>query len=186
MTEKEKMIAGQLYFANDPELLRERNEAKLMAYRLNVSEYDFNKGERYRNVLNELLPNCPSDLFIEPPFWCDYGYNIFCEEKVYFNHNCLILDVCEVHIGANSMFGPGVQIYTATHPIDADERRTGLESGKPITIGRDCWIGGAAIICPGVTIGDRCVIGAGSVVTKDVPSDCIAVGNPAVVKKKLA
>ncbi len=111
--------------------------------------------------------------------FCDYGYNIHAGEQVFFNFNCVLLDVMPIRIGANVLFGPHVQIYTATHPLDAVERRKRLESAKPIAIGDDCWIGGGVIISPGVTIGARSVLGAGAVVTRDIPTDTIAVGNPA-------
>lgn len=117
-------------------------------------------------------------VWIEPPFHCDYGSNIILGDKVYFNFNCVILDCAAVTIGSNVCFGPAVQIYTATHPLNAIERRAGLEFAKSIEIADDVWIGGGAIICPGVRIGARSVIGAGSVVTRDVPADVIAAGNP--------
>ncbi|WP_400193761.1 sugar O-acetyltransferase [Hymenobacter sp. B81] len=181
-TEKEKMLAGEPYLAYDPELLAERTRAKQLLHRLNVTEYLLT--DAARAVLRELLPHAPRSLYIEPPFHCDYGYNIHCGENVYFNVNCVVLDVMPVHIGSHVLFGPGAQLYTATHPLDATARRT-VESARAITIGDDCWIGGGAIICPGVTIGHRCVIGAGAVVTRDVPDDSLAVGNPARVVRRL-
>ncbi|QJD97608.1 sugar O-acetyltransferase [Mucilaginibacter robiniae] len=181
-TEKEKMLAGEPYLANDPILVAERKAAKTLLHRLNVTEYVFNDNAKI--ILRELLPNAPEDLYIEPPFHCDYGYNMYCGTNVYFNVNCVVLDVMKVTIGNNVFFGPGVQVYTATHPLDALERRS-TEFAKPITIGNDCWIGGGTVICPGVTIGDACVIGAGSVVTKDIPDHSLAVGNPAKVIRKI-
>ena len=127
-----------------------------------------------------------TDAWIQPPFYCDYGTNISLGAKVCFNFNCVVLDVMPVTIGDNVLFGPAVQLYTATHPINAAERRTGLELAKPITIGSDVWIGGGTIICPGVTIGDRSVIGAGSVVTRSIPADVTAAGNPCRVIRSLA
>ena len=176
-SEKEKMLAGELYNASDPVLVAERLHARTLTYQLNVTHY----GDEiaYRRILSELLPNVTSRTLIEPPFYCDYGYNIYAGENLFFNFNCVLLDVMPIRIGSNVMFGPNVQLYTATHPLDATKRRRGDEFAKPITIGDDCWIGGSAIICPGVTIGDRCVIGAGAVVTKSVASDTIVVGNPA-------
>jgi maltose O-acetyltransferase len=141
--------------------------------------------ERRRELLGQLLGGGAGDALIQPPFFCDYGFNIELGERVYFNFNCVVLDVCKVRIGAFTLFGPAVQIYTATHPLDAVARRK-LESGRPITIGADCWIGGGAIILPGVTIGDRAVIGAGSVVTRDVPADVMAAGNPCRVQRELS
>ncbi len=176
-TEKEKMLAGELYVAADPELVAERISARQRILRLNAVDPADDAG--YRAALTKLMPNADPTAFIQPPFFCDYGYNIHAGPGVFMNFNCVILDVCPVYIGAGTMFGPAVQVLTATHPIDAAERARGPEYAKPIRIGRDCWIGGAAIIQPGVTIGDRCIVGAGAVVTKDVPDDTIVVGNPA-------
>jgi len=176
-TEKEKMLAGELYAAWDPLLTQERSRAHALAHQLNMNGWG--DPSAYRRILAELLPNAAASIYVEPPFYCDYGYNIYTGELVYLNFNCVLLDVMPIRIGSNTMFGPAVQVYTATHPVDALERRKGPEFAKPITIGEDCWIGGGAIISPGVTIGDRCVVGAGAVVTKDVPSDTIVVGNPA-------
>ncbi|OKS87212.1 sugar O-acetyltransferase [Mucilaginibacter polytrichastri] len=181
-TEKQKMLDGEAYLANDPELIKGRTDAKKLLHRLNVTEYLFN--DVAKEIVKELIPNAGEGLYIEPSFHADYGYNIHCGTNVYFNVNCVVLDVCKVTIGSNVFFAPAVQVYTATHPLDATERRS-TEFGKPITIGDDCWIGGGTIICPGVTIGSRCVIGAGSVVTKDIPDDSLAVGNPAKVIRKL-
>ncbi|MCJ8208914.1 sugar O-acetyltransferase [Mucilaginibacter sp. RS28] len=180
-TEKEKMLAGEPYLAMDEQLLTERNNAKRLLRELN-QEYLMN--DNSRGILKQLIPNAGDNLYIEPPFHCDYGYNIYAGENVYFNVNCVVLDVMKVSIGNNVFCAPAVQIYTATHPLDAIERRS-TEFAKPVTIGDDCWIGGGSIICPGVTIGNRCVIGAGSVVTKDIPDDSLAVGNPAKVIRKL-
>ena len=180
--EKEKMLSGEYYLASDEQLVADRTRCKSLLKRLNVDEYVF--GDRVKQLLAELLPNAHPSIYIEPPFHCDYGYNIIAGENVYFNVNCVMLDVMTVTLGNNVFCAPGVQIYTATHPLDAIARRT-KENAKPITIGDDCWIGGGAIICPGVTIGNRCVIGAGAVVTKDIPDDSLAVGNPAMVIRKL-
>ena len=180
--EKEKMIAGQYYFAGDPVLVKDRRRSKNLLHRLNVTEYRVTK--KAREIIKELIPNAGANLYIEPPFFCDYGYNISCGENVYFNVNCVILDCTKVTIGSNVFFAPGVQLYTATHPLDAELRKT-LESALPIIIGDDCWIGGNSVICPGITIGKGCVIGAGSVVTKDIPDNSLAVGNPAKVIRKL-
>ena len=182
MTEKEKMLAGEAYIATDKELSRERTRAKKLLHKLNVTEYLMNGNSR--QILRELMPNADKQLYIEPPFHCDYGYNIESGENVYFNVNCVVLDTMKVKIGSNVFFGPGAHIYTATHPLDAIERRT-VESSKPVTIGNDCWIGGSAVICPGVTIGNGCVIGSGTIVTKDIPDNSLAVGNPAKVIREL-
>lgn len=170
------MLAGELYNATDPQLAAERRKARLLTSKLNLSGDD--QPEERAEILNTLIPNQGAGLWIEPPFYCDYGSNIFLGEKVFFNFNCVVLDVAPVHIGSRTLFGPNVQIYTATHPINATERASGLEYAKPITIGSDVWVGGSAVICPGVTIGDRSIIGAGSVVTKNIPPDVIAAGNP--------
>jgi maltose O-acetyltransferase len=182
-SEEEKMLAGELYAAFEPALLAQRTRAKQLLHRLNVTEYLLT--DAARQILAELLPHAGQNLYIEPPFHCDYGSHIYCGDNVYFNVNCVVLDAAKVTIGSNVLFGPGVQLYAATHPLDAVVRRT-LELAEPITIGDDCWIGGSTVICPGVTIGAGCVIGAGSVVTKDVPVYSLAVGNPAKVIKNLA
>ena len=181
-TEKDKMIAGEYYNSGDATLIKDRRHAKNLLHRLNVTEYRITK--KAREIIAELIANAGSNLYIEPPFHCDYGYNIVCGDNVYFNVNCVVLDSAPVTIGSNVLFAPNVQLYTATHPLEADLRRT-LESALPITIGDDCWIGGNTVICPGITIGNGCVIGAGSVVTKDVPENSLAVGNPAKVIRKL-
>lgn len=182
-TEKEKMLAGLLYNAADPDLVLERQQARHLTRIYNDS---FPDSQDHRNILlKKLLGAMGENILIEPPFYCDYGTNILLGDGVYFNYNCVVLDVCQVVIGNNTMFGPNVQIYTATHPVDAQSRATGLEMGKPITIGADVWIGGAAIINPGIRIGDRSVIGAGSVVVKDIPAGVFAAGNPCKVIRKL-
>jgi maltose O-acetyltransferase len=178
------MIAGELYNALDPELSALRRRARLLTRELNASRDD--EEELRRRVLRELVPNAGPKLWIEPPFYCDYGRNITVGERVFMNFNCVILDVAPVVIGDNTQLGPAVQIYTATHPLDAAERRSGLEFGKGISIGADVWIGGAAVICPGVSIGSRSVIGAGSVVTRDIPEDVFAAGNPCRVIRALS
>ena len=182
-TEKEKMLAGELYDALDAQLSEDRLKARLLIKELNDSRED-QTTERLR-LLKELIPNAGEGLWLQPPFYCDYGYNIKLGEKVFFNFNCVVLDVAQVTIGSRTLFGPNVQIYTATHPIDHKVRASGLEFAKPITIGEDVWVGGSAVICPGVTIGDRSVIGAGSVVTRDIPADVFAAGNPCRVIRHL-
>lgn len=181
-TEKEKMLAGELYNAQDPQLLAERQRAQQLFQELNATPAD--QPARAR-LLRELLPHAGTELGLTSPFYCDYGTNITLGDQVYFNFNCIILDVAAVTIGSRTLFGPGVQVYTATHPLDYQERATGLEYAKPISIGEDVWVGGGAIICPGVSIGDRAVIGAGSVVTKDIPADTLAAGNPCRVIRVL-
>jgi maltose O-acetyltransferase len=181
-SEKEKMLAGELYNALDAELTRERQRARELCRELVAAAPG--DGDARRRILDVLF-GAMTNAWVEPPFFCDYGRNIALGSKVFFNFNCVVLDVMSVRIGAHTMFGPAVQIYTAMHPLDADERRSGLEYAKPVEIGRDVWVGGAAVICPGVTIGDGAVIGAGSVVTRDVPGKSFAAGNPCRVIRKL-
>jgi maltose O-acetyltransferase len=182
-TEKEKMLAGELYDALDNELSEERLKTRLLIKQLNDTAED--QVELRERILKELIPNAGPGLWLQPPFYCDYGTNILIGEKVFFNFNCVVLDVTYVTIGSRTLFGPNVQIYTATHPLDYKERASGLEYAKPIVIGDDVWVGGSAVICPGVSIGSRSVIGAGSVVTKDIPSDVFAAGNPCLVIRTL-
>ena len=137
-----------------------------------------------RRILMELLGAGGENALIQPPFFCDYGFNMLLGDNCYFNFNCVVLDVCPVRVGDNTLFGPGVHIYTAAHPLDAAQRLT-HEFGKPVEIGADVWIGGGVIVCPGVKIGSRSVIGAGSVVTRDMPSGIIAAGNPCRVIREV-
>ena len=182
-TEKEKMLAGELYDALDSELSEDRLRTRLLLQRLNSAPED--DAEERGRILSALLPHAGEGFWLQPPFYCDYGYNIRLGEKVFFNFNCVVLDVMEVRIGSRTLVGPNVQIYTATHPIDYRIRASGLEYAKPVNIGEDVWIGGSAVICPGLHIGDRSVIGAGSVVTRDIPADVFAAGNPCRVIRKL-
>lgn len=174
--EKLKMIAGELYRPGDPQLHDDRIYARHLIHRFNHTAPD---EKAVRVQLLEQLLGQSGDAYIEPSFRCDYGYNIFLGKNFYANFDCVILDVCPVHIGDNCMLAPGVHIYTATHPLDAETRNSGVEFGKPVTIGNNVWIGGRAVINPGVNIGDNVVIGAGSVVTKDIPANSVVGGNPA-------
>lgn len=183
MSEKEKMRSGQLAKVTDSELMADLSRTKALIARINTM---YLGSPDLREVLDELLPNIHTTAKVCPPFFCDYGYNIELGEHAFINFNCVILDGAPVKIGNHTLLGPAVQIYTPHHPMDYMQRREPVESAHPVTIGDDCWIGGGAIICPGVTIGNRCIIGAGSVVTKDVPDDSLVVGNPAVVKRKLS
>lgn len=176
------MLAGELYDPLDPQLSGERQRCRDLCKLLNDSREDQQLDRR--RILADLF-GYESDIWVQPPFFCDYGYNIAVGMKVFFNFNCVVLDVMRVEIGSNVLFGPAVQIYTATHPIDAARRRRWLELAKPVSIGSDVWVGGGAIICPGVSIGDRCVIGAGSVVTRPIPADVFAAGNPCRVIRSL-
>jgi maltose O-acetyltransferase len=174
-TERQKMLAGELYDSLDPELVSARARARDLTQALNrTREADANERRR---ILTDLFGAGGDTVWMQPPFYCDYGTNIELGERVFFNFNCVVLDVCTVRIGSYSQFGPAVQIYTPLHPFDAELRRK-QEYGKPVEMGSDVWVGGGAIILPGVRIGARAVIGAGSVVTRDVPEGMFAAGNP--------
>lgn len=175
-TEKQKMLAGEFY-RPDAELAADQAETKAWLARYNAALAE--PPSVRRALLLERLAAVGADVVIRPPFHCDYGYNIHLADGVFLNFNCVILDVVEVTIGARTQIGPAVQIYAADHPRDADARRAGLEFGRPVHIGSDVWVGGAAIILPGIRIGDGAVIGAGSVVTRDVEPGQTVVGNPA-------
>lgn len=183
LSEKEKMLRGDLYNAADPQLSQERQKARVLFKRFNDSSDE--ETALRMSLLSELIGKAGEGLWIEPPFYCDYGSNISLGKKVFFNFGCVILDVMQVSIGDQVLFGPKVQIYTATHPLNWQERASGLEYAKPISIGSFSWIGGGCIICPGVSIGERTVIGAGSVVTKSIPDDVFAAGNPCKVIRSL-
>jgi maltose O-acetyltransferase len=174
-SEKEKMLAGELYDPLDPELVQARERARDLCQDLNATRES--EQETRRALLEALFGQGGDSVWMQPPFFCDYGKHILLGKRVFFNFNCIVLDVCQVKIGDCTLFGPTVQIYTATHPMNAELRRT-QEFGKPVEIGADVWVGGGAIICPGVKIGSKTVIGAGSVVTKDVPEGVFAAGNP--------
>lgn len=180
MSERQKMISGLPYDPGDPELQADQTAARQWMARYNAA-MGASPAER-RDLLRQRMGEVGEGAIIRPPFHCDYGYNIRLGRGVFLNFNCIILDVCEVGIGDLTQIGPGVQILTADHPRDALQRSEGIEFGKPVTIGRNVWIGGGAIILPGVTIGDDAIIGAGSVVTRDVAEGATAVGNPARVK----
>ena len=171
MTARERMVAGELYDALDPELVEARERARQLLARYNVS------GDR--EALTALFGRLADDAVVEPPFHCDYGFNISVGRRFYANVNCVFLDCAAIEIGDHVLFGPGVHLYTATHPVDASDRREGLELAKPIVVGDDAWLGGGAVVLPGVAIGARTVVGAGSVVTQDVPADQKVAGNPA-------
>jgi maltose O-acetyltransferase len=181
-SERQKMLSGELYDPGDPELVSAHRQALERLQELN-STLTCDSDVR-REILSRLFGRMGTGVAIQPPFYCDYGQNIFLGNQVFFNFNCVVLDVCEVRIGDHCLFGPAVQIYTATHPLDIATRRK-LESGRPVTLGNDVWVGGGAILCPGITIGDGAVIGAGSVVTKSVPAGVLAAGNPCRVIRDL-
>ncbi|MCB0375696.1 MAG: sugar O-acetyltransferase [Sinomicrobium sp.] len=183
MTEKEKMLSGMLYDPADAGLTAERHRARVLFQKINAMNED--EHEARNRLFYDLIGKAGEGLWIEPPFYCDYGSNISLGKKVFMNFNCCILDVMEITMGDNVLLGPGVQLYTATHPTDAATRSAGLEYAKPIRIGSEVWIGGGAIVCPGVTIGNRVIVGAGAVVTKDVPDDVVVGGNPAGIIRTL-
>ena len=183
MTEKEKMIQGILYHSADETLQKERLEAKQAIFAINQMPPE--KIGKRNEKMKQLFAKIGSNSYIEPPFYCDYGYNIEIGESFYANHNCIFLDCAKITIGNYVMLGPNVNLYTATHPLDAKLRRKSLEQAYPITIEDDVWIGGNVTILPGVTIGKNSVIGAGSVVTKSIPANCLAYGNPCKVQKTL-
>lgn len=182
-TEKQKMLDGELYMASDLQLSEDREYARKMTRTFNqTTETD---SELRTKLLKELLGSTGEHLGMEPNIHVDYGYNIHVGNHFYTNFNCTILDVCEVRIGDHCLMGPDVHIYTATHPLHPHERNTGAEYGKPVTIGNNVWIGGRAVINPGVIIGDNVVIASGSVVTKDVPDNMIVGGNPARIIREI-
>lgn len=184
MNEKEKMLAGEIYDANyDKELFDLRVEAKKICYEYNNLKPDM-LDER-KNILEKLVQKKLNNILIEPNFYCDYGFNIEFGDNFYSNHNLVILDANKVIFGENVFIGPNCGFYTSGHPLDYETRNKGLEYAKPIKVGNNVWIGGNVCVMPGVTIGDNVVIGAGSVVTKDIESNSVAVGNPAKVIKKL-
>jgi len=177
MTQKERMLAGQLYVADDPELVADAARAAAWLDRYNRAS-TATAAERHA-LLVEGLGHAGRGATIRPPFHCDYGYNIDLGERVFLNFGCTVLDVMPVRIGAGTQIGPGVQILTADHPRDPAQRGQMLEFGRSVTIGRNVWIGGGALILPSVTVGDNAIVGAGSVVTRDVPDGTTVAGNPA-------
>lgn len=181
-TEYEKMRSQELYYFSDPEIHASLVHAKKVCARLrSMTIYD----EDYRQVIEELIPGIPQSTTICPPFHCDHGTGIILGENVFMNYDCIMLDGGYIRIGKHTLIGPHCQFYTPQHPMDYVERREEKETAYPITIGEDCWLGGNVVVCPGVTIGNRCIIAAGSVVTKDIPDDSLVAGVPAVVKRSL-
>ena len=182
-SERDKMLAGELYDPLAPDLVAARDRARDLCQVLNATREA--EQEERRRIVRELFGAGGDTVWMQPPFFCDYGSNILLGKRVFFNFNCVVLDVCQVRIGDYTLFGPAVQIYTATHPMNAELRRK-QEFAKPIEIGSDVWVGGGAIICPGVRVGSRSVIGAGSVVTRDVPEAVFAAGNPCRVIREIS
>ena len=184
MDEKEKMQSGVLYDANnDYTLFKDRIRCKSLCHKYNNLPPE--KIQKRKKLLKKIIGKTKENFWIEQSFWCDYGYNIELGENFYANHNTVILDCAKVKFGDNVFIGPNCGFYTAAHPLDSETRNTGQEYAKPITVGNNVWIGGNVCVMPGVTIGDNCVIGGGSVVTKNIPSDVVAVGNPCRVLKKI-
>jgi len=182
-TEKQKMLAGELYVAFDPELISLHQRACRLTRLYNTTTEE--ELEKRSQILQDLFGSVGSNVQITPTFYCDYGSNIYAGNGLYMNYGCVILDCNTVHIGDNVLCAPYVQIYTAHHPVDPALRLTGRELATPVTIGNNVWIGGGAIIGPGVTIGDNTTIGAGSVVVKSIPANVVAAGNPCRVIRQL-
>ncbi|WP_028782412.1 sugar O-acetyltransferase [Thalassobacillus devorans] len=182
-TEKEKMLAGEMYDPADPVLVKEREEARRKVRLYNQTQET--EGEERARLLHDLLGSAGENVFMEPTIRFDYGKNTHVGDNFFANFDCIILDVCEVRFGDNCLLAPSVQVYTATHPLDSGERNSGKEYAKPITFGDNVWVGGNAVINPGVTVGDNAVIASGAVVTKDVPANVVVGGNPAKVIKQI-
>jgi maltose O-acetyltransferase len=182
-TERERMLAGEPYHAWDSELVEARARARRLLVRYNATLQE--EVVERRSLLDELLGHAGKDAWIEPPFHCDYGANISLGDGAYLNFRCLVLDCAAVEIGELTKLGPGVQLCTATHPVDPADRAALIEYAKPILLGRNVWIGAGAIICPGVTVGDNSVVGAGSVVVRDVPANVVVAGNPCRLLREL-
>lgn len=182
-TAREKMLANEPYLATDPELEQMYRKAQTLLYEFNLSRPE--ESDKRRDIVQSLFGAIGQNFIIQPPFRCDYGSHIYAQDNLYINYDCIILDCNKVHLGNHVWIAPKVQIYTAYHPIDAQTRNTGVEMAAPVAIGDNVWLGGGAIICPGVTIGNNTTIGAGSIVTKDIPANVVAVGNPCRVIREL-
>lgn len=172
MTNKQKMLAGEWFCSTDKELTYERYICQQAQKKFNASLGMFSQQIQYMTMLHAMLPNAQSSAQVQVGFRCDYGYNIQLADNVFINYNCVFLDCARIRIGANTFIGPGVHLYTAEHAKDVQERNASMMLAKPVTIGKNCWIGGGTIVMPGITIGDNCIIAAGSIVTRDVPAGC--------------
>jgi len=182
-SEKAKMLAGELYNPRAPELVADRERARELVGLYNQT--GATDGESRELILEELFGSVGESATVEPPVRCDYGAQIVVGDRFFANFGCVFLDVCPIEFGDRCLLGPSVHVYTATHPLDATERAEGKEYGKPVSVGDDVWIGGQAVLNPGVEVGDRSVVASGAVVTRDVPSDVVVQGNPAEVVKEL-
>ena len=183
MTEKEKALAGLEFMRGGKELREQRNAAELLCFQLNTTPP--NETEKREAILRQLLPNAAEGLYIKSPFICEYGEYIFFGKNFFANYNCKIMDGGKITFGDNVLLGPDCTFVTCVHPTDPERRLAGYQQFRPITVGNNVWFGAGVTVCPGVTIGDDCVIGAGSVVVKDIPSGCVAVGNPCRVISKV-
>ena len=181
--EKERMLAGEAYDPSAPELVAERRRASERCRRYNATAPT--EGERRDRLRRALFGSVGEDVTVEPPVRCDYGYNVGVGDGFFANYGCVFLDVAPIAFGENCLLGPGVHVYTATHPLDPDERAAGREFGDPVTVGDDAWIGGRAVITPGVSVGDEAVVAAGAVVVDDVPARTVVGGNPAEVIRRI-
>ena len=182
-SEKLKMLNGENYNAGDEELVKERMKARKAVREFNNISED--ESEKREEKIREIFGQAGKNIYVESHFKCDYGYNISVGDNFYANFDCVFLDVCPIEIGDNCFLAPGVHIYTATHPLDAAERTSGIESAKPVKIGDNVWIGGRAVINPGITIGNNVVVASGSVVVKDIPDNVLVGGCPAKIIKKI-
>jgi maltose O-acetyltransferase len=182
-SQRERMLAGDMYIADDPELAAEAQRARGLLDEFNRSAADA-VDERHR-ILRQLLAGFGADSELRPPFYCDYGYQIRIGARTFVNFGLVALDVAAITIGDDVQIGPNVQLLTPLHPVEAEPRRAKWEAAKPITIGSNVWLGGGVIVLPGVSIGENTVVGAGAVVTRDLPADVVAVGNPARVRRSL-
>lgn len=182
-SQKEKMLAGEPYFADDPVLRAAHLRAQTILSRFNATAADAD--EARRALLTELFARFGEGTIVKPTLRCDYGFNVSIGDRTFINYDCVLLDCNRIVIGSEVQFAPGVHVYTATHPLDARLRRSGVEYALPVVIGDGAWLGGGAIVCPGVTIGENTVVGAGSVVVRDLPANVLAVGNPCRVVRAL-
>ncbi|WP_324757993.1 sugar O-acetyltransferase [Haloarcula sp. GH36] len=182
-TEKEKMLAGERYDPSDPELVAERERARELTRAYNRT--DPGADGRRRELLDTLFGSIGESIVVEPPVRCDYGEQIHVGDDFFANFGCVFLDICRIEFGDRCLLGPGVQVYAATHSLDPAERAAGIEYGKPVTVGDDVWMGGQAVLNPGVTVGDRSVVASGAVVTEDVPAGVVVQGNPATVVREI-